>query len=418
MSNVVIAAPYWGQPGHLGCVRVDRFIRWLTGEGLTVDVVRAGSEERVESSPWGSEITVRDPIGFYRDLPEGAFEAIPLRRKSRLRRYLANLLLLPDPLVVWSRRAAHHRAVVEAASNADWVIASSPPESVHVLALRLSHSVGARLMVDLRDGWLDEPTIPMLPSSRVQVARHRRMEYNILRRADRIVVTSETWRRLLTERVPATAGKTAVLTNACPETLTSTEGRAPSGDDPNRPLTLLYAGKLQSSRRERRAGHLLQPIHIAVRETPSAGQLVFVGNLDDDERSDLLSWGERLQDTGWSVEVRPPVAREQARELIAEADGLLLLSSSMASIPAKLFDYIAARRPILAATRRGSEVWEIGNRVRQVSLVDIADQEPADAVCEFLAQCHVSDPQGDVPDEFTEGHLREVFLGLFAGATS
>jgi hypothetical protein len=367
-------------------------------------VVRAGSEDRVESSPWGSEITVRDPIGFYRDLPDGAFEAIPLRRKSWLRRYLAYLLLVPDPLVVWSRRAVHHRAVVEAARNADWVMASSPPESVHVLASRLSHNIRARLMVDLRDGWLDEPTIPMLPSSHVQVARHRRMENSILRRADRIVVTSETWRRLLTDRIPATAGKTAVLTNACPDTLAPTGGRAPSGDDPHRPLTLLYAGKLHSSRRERRTEHLLRPIHRAVREASSTGQLVFVGNLDDDERSDLRSWGERLRDTGWTVEVRPPVGREQARELMAEADGLLLLSSSTASIPAKLFDYIAARRPILAAAHRGSEVWEVGNRVRQLTLVDIAGCESTAAVRGFLAQCRI--------------HLREVFLGLLDGATS
>jgi len=413
VNKVVIPAPYWGQPGHLGCVRVERFLRWLDAEGFEVVVVRAGSHDRTESTGWGTEITVQDPIGFYGDEPVGTLEAIPLRRKNRLRRWLGYLLLVPDPLVAWAGRAARSRVVLEATRGASWVISSSPPESVHVAATRLADRVRARLMVDMRDGWLDEPTIPLLQMSRLQRLRHARLESRILGRADRVLVTSEQWRWLLTERQTLTAGKTTVITNAYPEKMpVSVASQERASGDPTRPLTLVYAGKLYSSRSERRTEYLLEPIEGGCRQSRSSGRLVFVGNLDEDERADLKSWSERLADTGWAVEVHKPVARGQALELMASADGLLLLSSSMASIPAKLFDYLAVGRPVLAVAPVGSEVWEIGRNLRQVVLVEHPHHGSNDPVRGFLELCRTPKPPFDLPEEFTESHVRNIFLGL------
>jgi hypothetical protein len=413
MVKVVLPAPYWGQPGHLGWIRVERFVRWLDEDGFEVVIVRAGSRDRTEDRPWGTEITVRDPIGFFADLPSQSYTAIPLRRKNLLRRYLAYLLLVPDPVVAWARRAATHPYVLESARGTDWVLASSPPESVHVAAYRLAEATDARLMVDLRDGWLDEPTLPLVPASRIQTARHRRLEARILRRAERIVVTSEAWRRLLTGRLPWTAGRTSVLTNAYPEPPLPTRSESSASEKPDRPVTLLYAGKLFSSRSERRIEHLLEPIEHGIGHTLRCGRLLFVGNLDEDERSQLMEWGERLVGFGWTVEIRPPVSRDEALQLMASADGLLLLSSSMASIPAKLFDYLAVQRPILAVAPRHSEVWQAGSDLPQVSLVALGDVDSTDSCDHFMEQCCVTGRTYDLPADYSESFLRDRFLALF-----
>ena len=413
VPKVVIPAPYWGQPGHLGWVRVERFVRWLGAAGFEVVVVRAGSRDRSAQRRWGTEITVRDPIGFFTDLPQGSVEAIPPRPKNLLRRYLAYVLLVPDPVVAWARRAASRPSVREAIRGADWVLASSPPESAHVAAYRLAGSEGARLLVDLRDGWLDEPTLPLVPASRVQTARHRRLEARILQRAERIVVTSEGWRRLLTERLPWTAERVTVLTNAYPELPPSAAGGPRASEDRDRRLMLLYAGKLFSSRSERRIEHLLEPIERGIRRSSNRGRLLFVGNLDVDERHQLGAWGERLTGSGWTVEVRPPVSRNEALQLMASADGLLLLSSSSASIPAKLFDYLAVQRPILAVAPRGSAVWEIGVDLPQVTLVALGDTGSTSPCRDFVEHCRVSDVGYDLPADFSEEHLRTRFLALF-----
>jgi len=411
VKKCVIVAPYWRQPGHLGCLRVARYLRWLNDCGIETIVVRAGSDDRVETTGWGCEVTIRDPIGFYRDLPDGVYQALPLRRRSRLRRVIAYLLLVPDPLALWSKRAVRHPLAVEHGSGARWVLSSSPPESVHLAAEGFARRFGSRFLMDLRDGWLDESTIPLLRSSRLQRLRHRRLEKRLVVRADRILVTSEGWRRLLVDRYPNLAQKTEVLTNACP--VGSTPADVPDDSAAQRPspdITLLYAGKVSSSRVERRMAHLFDPLEAGLRDSPARGRLVFVGNLGDDERRQLQYWNERLGDHGWRVDVEPPVDHDRALELMRSADGLLLLSSSMASIPAKLFDYLAAGRPILAVATAGSEVWVIGRRLPQITLVDFNDRTTFGEVPRFISRCGEPGVSFAVPEEFSDEHVRELFL--------
>jgi len=410
VKKCVIVAPYWRQPGHLGCLRVARYVRWLNGLGIEMVVLRAGSDDRVETTDWGREVTIRDPIGFYRDLPEGVHQALPLRRRSRLRRVIAYLLLVPDPLALWSHRAARHPLALEHVGGARWVLSSSPPESVHLAAEGFARRFGAQFVMDLRDGWLDEPTIPLVRTSRVQRLRHRRLERRLVGRADRILVTSESWRRLLVNRLPDTAGKTAVLTNACPVGSASCESSNAAGRPDDAEITLLYAGKVTSSRVERRMAHLFECLETGLRDCSARGQLVFVGNLDDEERRQLRYWHGRLGEHGWRVEVEPPVDHDRALAMMRGADGLLLLSSSMASIPAKLFDYLAAGRPILAVAPAGSEVWKIGRRVPQVSLADFNDRTTFGEVSRFFERCRESTGGFEVPEEFLDDHVQDLFL--------
>ena len=409
MRRVVIPAPYWGQPGHLGWTRVARFVRWLADEGVASIVARAGSSDRSEKTDFGEIVTVRDPIGFYRDRPPGG-AAIPLRHRSRLRRTLAYLLLVPDPLVAWSRRAAHHPLLLDRAQGAELVLASSPPESVHVAAATLATRLGSRLAVDLRDGWLDEPMIPLLGSSGLQRARHRRLERRILGRAQRVFVSSGHWQRLLCGRLPFVAARTTVLTNVCPHS--ELFGTGDVRREFGRPLTLLHAGKISSSRPERRIEQLMSPLLAGLRaEAQAVGRVVFVGNLDRDERTCLEGLTGALIALGWTLEVRPAVPRVEALRLIGSADGMLLLSSSMASLPAKLFDYLPSGRPILMVAPEGSAVWEVAEELPQAVPVSGGGSHAIVAVRSFLARCQEPDPEWAVPESFSEDYVRAVFLG-------
>lgn len=55
-----------------------------------------------------------------------------------------------------------HPLVLAHAAGAAVVISSSPPESTHIGSVRLADALDAKLLVYLRDGWLDEPLKPYL----------------------------------------------------------------------------------------------------------------------------------------------------------------------------------------------------------------------------------------------------------------
>ena len=254
MSNrprAVLVAPYWGQPGHVGVYRAERMARWLAQRGMEVVVVRAGGCDATVSEPWGSIITVRDPLGLYPDASDRSAAAASPRQPSRLRRAAAMLLFVPDPTIVWARRAARDRRVLAAARGAAVVLGSSPPESAHVASSRIAAAGGAALIVDLRDGWLDEPLRREL-RHRWRRALEGRIERRIVAQAREIFVTSETWARLLAARYPVAAGRITVLTNGYPPADYPRRSPAPAAGGP-RPMVLLHAGRFSGSSATRRA---------------------------------------------------------------------------------------------------------------------------------------------------------------------
>lgn len=77
--------------------------------------------------------------------------------KPGLRDHARNLLLWPDPDIRWTRRAVR-RAKETCPFQPDWIITTSPPESVHAAGpLLLKHWPNAKWAVDARDHWLVRP---------------------------------------------------------------------------------------------------------------------------------------------------------------------------------------------------------------------------------------------------------------------
>ena len=404
--KVVLIAPFWGQAGHVGVYRVDRFVRWLAANGTQLVVVRAARRSFTVREQWGTVVAVRDPLGLYPDAEPGAAVAVSSRRPSPMRRALAHALFNPDPSVLWSRRAARDPAVLGASANADVVLSSSPPESAHIGAMLLASRVGAALAVDLRDGWLDDPNRSVL--------RHRwrqrlegRLERRVLRQAAAVFVTSDVWRDQLVSRVGFTADRTTVLTNGYPPA--ELQPTIPAERPPGPPV-LLHAGRVTSSRGAQRCGQLLAVLEQGLRSSSGGGVVRFVGALEGGELTEIQEWAPRLGAHGWGLEARPAVPRAELLASLQSASGLLLLATSAAAIPSKLFEYLPARRPILAATRPGSAVWRLTEGMPQVFRVDYTHPEAAEPeAARFINAALRGGTTAVVPEQFGEAALAAQF---------
>ncbi|MFH1539637.1 MAG: hypothetical protein ABIH66_11800 [bacterium] len=417
--KAMIIAPFWRRPDHISVYRIDRFARWLSGKGVKVVLVRAGGREHIQDMPWGEEITVRDPLGLFEDPGEEGARVPFSRYINCLRRFLVfnvfRVLFNPDPMVAWARRAAANTLVKERMRDVAWVISSSPPESCHVASFLLSRTFGKELVIDMRDGWLDEPIKRYLEYPGLRHKRESRLEALILRGAKRIFVTSCEWKSLIEKRLPFTAGKITVLTNAYPpkyDQIKYTFDNRHASDE----ITLIYTGRF--SGRGTRPGFEVEYLLKPVAETLASadykkGKIILLGR-GPFGRGDIVkigAWRPAFEAAGWSIEVRKAMPREQMLAEIKRAHGLLLLALCEACIPSKLFEYIPAGRPFLAVVMDGNAVWNLCRHLPQAFLLDYSrPQEWTAVVNDFLTACSAEKHPFIIPDDFAEQKLSRIFM--------
>lgn len=407
LTKVVIFAPFWNQPGHVGNYRIDRFIRWLSAQKFEIVLIRAGSHTQNCPKPWGIEMTIKDPLGLYRDPLPGGNE-VTKRTPNKLRRLLAYAMFNPDPGIVWAHYAARHPEVLAQARDASFVLSSSPPESAHVGAALLAKKLKTRLVIDMRDGWLDEPLKALLQNSAFQRWREGRLEKKILKQADSIFVTSSIWLKLLSQRLPFVETKIHLLNNGYPRSelfdLSAQKKRLP-----HEAIHLVHAGRFTGSSLSRKVSYLLSPLWMGLNDTHPKGTITLLGELEEQDKKDLEQWQEKFASKGWSIVLMDALPRAQMMHFLMQADGLLLLSASQAAIPSKLYEYLLLQKPIFTSTPKNSATWEIGEGLEQIFTLDYR-QPHKESVESFLAACVTDINKYAIPQQFSEEVLSDIFI--------
>lgn len=416
--KVLIVAPYWNNPRHVGVLRVERFVRWLKNNGHKIVLLSGGTADNVQESEWGVEITIKDPLmvpGKYAGETNHPHEFQFLRRAWRTFSYI---VFSPDQTIFWAKKIVKHPIVNEHIKDIDLVLSSSPPVSVHISASLISQKYSVPLIVDLRDGWLDEPLRPMVEQFKLRKYLEGKWERKVVTMASHIFVTSSMWKQKLLHRFPNMKEKITVLTNGYPLIAEKVQ-KQENKNSTSHPLTLIHAGQFSASRATQKISYLLRPILTAAAVIPSRpkGEIILLGNLEQKDLIEFNVWRARFRELSWDLVHVPHVPRNEVPEKLREADGLLLLSVSIAAIPSKLYEYIPTAKPILAVTLRGSAVWELCEDIPQVFLFDCSVNEENDCsvVQEFINACRTGNHQYAIPAEFTEEHLSKIFDKVIEG---
>jgi len=348
MSNdfkkAVLFVPFWRQSAHVGNNRVDRFRRWLIEEGYELVIVLAGTREAVRYESWGQEITVVDRLGLHPESDPDEVKQLSNRKPNRFRRALANWLFNPDPAIVWSKAAARHPKVNDAMQGAKFILSSSPPESAHVGAWLLSRKFSVPHIMDMRDGWLDEPLKPLLNSSALRRWLESRLESRIANHAMAIQVTSDIWKELFDVRYPHLANKTHILTNSYLPNMPNPNSLILKAADEER--VLIHAGRFMGSHMKREPELLMEPLLKNLTNTHYKGVIRFYGDLSEQEVVRLEDYQPRFNSINWRVEFHGSLPRAKMLDVMQNSDGLLLLSASHAALPSKMFEYLATGLPI------------------------------------------------------------------------
>ncbi len=212
---------------------------------------------------------------------------------------------------------------------------SGPPFSAFVAVAVFGSWAKVPWIAEFRDRWADDP-YALIPDWRRVI--DRRLEAWSVSRAAGLITVSEPWSRHYARRYRLPV--VTAMNGFDPRDFRD----LPIGISPSDlPLRLVYTGFVYPERRDPTR------LFLAVRASglgPGEVRIIFFGS-----RSDYLQ--ARIDEVGvrdW-VEVRDSVPYAEALRRQAQADILLLLQwddpADESNVPGKVFEYLAARRPIL-----------------------------------------------------------------------
>jgi len=271
-------------------------------------------------------------------LPEAGQGAAVERPPSSL----LTKVLVPDTHVVsWLPAAIRVVRRLVARGDVDCVVTTGPPESLHLTGLALGSRRPAWL-ADFRDGWSFEPLREPFPTA-LQRRLDAALERRVVRRADALVAATQPIADDFRRRYGVNA---VTVTNGYDPRLDAAAEKAILPSLPEDRRLIVHTGAL-SGPRGRDARPFLEALQRLVDDEPRVGSeivLVQAGPTLPGDEPLLAALGQRGLALTLGVVPRPSAIALQRRAAVL----VLLTSGEVSQSTGKLYEYLAAGRPILA----------------------------------------------------------------------
>lgn len=409
-QRVLIVAPYFPPRARVGAQRPLKFVRHLAAHGFAPAVVCLNSREAGDDGalPAGLPQLRLHPWFEPRSAPtQRALR--PVERASLRARVDAHIpidswwpvLMLQLPRVLRFARAF--------APHVIW--STADPWSSHALGLRVARALRLPWVADFRDPWTLCQVRGRERPAWVR-AIDARTERRYLHAASALTFTAARTTQRYAAAYPALAGRMFTLENSFDERLFDDDSTAPQSAyavTPGAALTLTFFGRFRALSSAARISQLLARLR---QLHPDAAEVRVrcVGGLDAFDRARAEALG--IADAFESI---PSLPLAQGLRMLRQSD-LVLLSSEPGRdeiIPAKLFDYLAAGRPILALADNPDSraILESTGLGQQFST------EQLDAAAQALAAC-VRAKRGNQPLPLSRGHDPQRTHAFSAAATT
>ncbi len=316
---------------------------------------------------------------------ERAFALDTLRHLGIRGRY-PGWLALPDPWVTWLVGAlpAGLRLIRNLQPEVIW--STFPIATAHLIGFALHRWTGLPWVADFRDPMteIDPDTHQKFPMDPRLYKVRSWVEELAIRNCQRAVFVTPGALKIYRDRYPERAGVMRLVANGYDEQSFAAAERARSPrKQSGRPLELIHSGTLYPGP-DRDANGLLA----ALAQLRQAGQ-ISAGTLrvrlratgyDEYYRERIAHYG-----VGDLVSLEPAIPYHAALAEMLDADGLLLFqgSTSNPAVPAKLYEYLRARRPLFALVDDRGDTAAV---LREANIGTFAPLDSSDRIAMGLLQ--------------------------------
>lgn len=352
--RVLVVAYYFPPLGLSGVQRTLKFVKYLPDYGWqpTVLTVEPGGyyakDESLEADLAGRDITVirtpsRDPLSFFK---KKGVVAIPRESVRGLASNLSLALMQPDNKIGWKKFAMQAVDTLMRSAGApafDAVYATAPPYTDLLIGREIKRKYRIPLVVDYRDAWVGNPfNFYATPFHRAYAARQEEL---VLRDADKVVAVHRKIKELLITRYPFLGFEDV---NIIPHGY-DTDDFVVSGPLPRtEKMRFTYSGVFYEKRTPKFFLEALAQVFEKHPETRNRIEACFVGQF----RKEHLRYIKKLGLTD-AVNITGYLPHNECTKYLLASDVLWMMMFDTISTPGKVYEYIGARKPILACAPEG-----------------------------------------------------------------
>ena len=363
MKRVLIITYYWPPAGGPGVQRWLYFVKYFKDFGIEPVVYIPKNphyplqdESLLNEVPPDVEIIsqpINEPYKFAswfskkktKVMSSGIISKKNLSIKDKLLLFIRGNFFIPDARVGWVKPSVTFLQQYLSKNPVEAIITTGPPHSLHSIGMQLKKKVEIQWLADFRDPWTTIHYHDSLRLTNHAKKKHKRLEAAVLQAADTITVTSPTTK---VEFTALTSKPIEVITNGF-------EIRETITPELNTQFSLAHVGSLLSERNPIVLWEVLNELAAEIDGFRDHLEITLAGVIGEEVLTSLTTYGlsENVRNVGY-------VSHREALQLQHNSQVLLLLEidskNTRAIIPGKLFEYLRAKRPILAIGPAGSDI--------------------------------------------------------------
>lgn len=401
MKRVLIITYYWPPTGGSGVQRWVKFTKYLPSEGWQPVIYTPENPEQLavdhslESEiPAGTEIIktrITEPYELYRKFLKGsghskeAVEVNPVnaQEKSLLQKaamWVRGNLFRPDPRCLWIKPSVSFLKKYLKDHPVDLIVSTGPPQSMHLIGMKLAGETGIPWIADFRDPWTKIFYFKHLSLSASTEKWHKKMERKVLDNATAVVAVSPLVQKEFQEM---TNTPVELITNGFDESDFNPEPCKEACGGAGKLFRVTHTGLFAADGNPTVLWEVLAEECAKDSLFKSSLEIRLVGKTDEQVIKSIEEAGlkENLTDIGYQPH---SIAVDEQRKASLLILPLRKEPEYKAVLPGKVFEYIASYRPVLGIGQPDGAMSMILDRTNTGKVVDWEDK---DMLKKIIRQC-------------------------------
>lgn len=398
MKKVLIITYYWVPSGGAGVQRWVKFTKYLrnfgwepvifTPQNPEYPALDPSLEKDVPSDVEVIKTPIWEPYNIYRNLMGEKNEPINAgfiseNKKSgwkeRFSIWIRGNFFIPDPRRFWVKPSVNFLKKYISENQIDAIVTTGPPQSMHLIGAGLKKFFPTLpWLADFRDPWTNIDFYEDLHLTKIADHVHHQLEKKVVRNADAVVVVTKGMQEEFLKLQPK---RIEIIPNGFDE-----EDFHSNETELDEKFTISHIGTLNAARNQTTFWKVLNELCTENEQFKSDLLIQLIGKVDYTVVEEINE--NNLKDNFVKIDYLPhneAIAKQMSSQVL-----LLLINqtnNAKGIVTGKLYEYLAAHRPILGIGPTNGEVSEILTSTQGGGVIDSNDaKKMKEAILQYYKQ--------------------------------